>query len=365
MSELPRTFTASTEVVLSAPDKMMIQLCDYFAEFGEVTANGSCRRIQTSFGTADLEACEACLRINAAGKDEVALAYVKLALSEHLLNFSEVAPEIVWQGDGAAGSPLPYFREMRVERVADLTPHMRRLTLSGHDLARFASGGLHVRLLIPRNSDATPVWPVMGADGRPRWPEGEDRHDVRIYTLRRVDVARGEVDIDFVMHAGDAMPGAQFAAKAKSGDIVGMTGPGGGSARAADWCLLAGDETAIPAIARILEELPQTTHAVVRIQVADGGEVQPLHTAARLDLEWVFRNSRSAGQASTLAQAVREIVWPDNGRSVFAWAGCEYKDFLAIRKYLRQEKGLTRDEHLVVAYWRSGFAGAEARKDTR
>src|SRR5690606_29428127 len=99
------------------------------------------------------------------GKDETALAYVKLSLAEHLLNFADEPPQIVWLGDGAAGAPLPYFREMRVERAVNITPCMRRLTLSGSNLARFSAGGLHVRLLIPRDRDAKPVWPVMGADG--------------------------------------------------------------------------------------------------------------------------------------------------------------------------------------------------------
>lgn len=352
MSELPRTFTASAEILVSTPDRLMTRLCEYFAEFGEVTERGRCRRIETSFGTADLEACGTCLRICAAGRDEVALAYVKLALAQHVLNFSDEPPQIVWQGDGAAGAPLPYFREMRVERVEDLTPRMRRLTLSGAHLDRFASGGLHVRLIVPRDKTVAPVWPVMGADGRPKWPGGEDRHDVRIYTLRRVDAVRGEVDIDFVMHPGGDFPGAGFAAGARPGDIVGMTGPGGGSARPADWCLLAGDESALPAIARILEELPADCEAVVRVEVADPNEAQALRTEARLDLQWLLRDGHPAGQAGLLPEALRALNWPDADRSIFAWVGCEYNDYLDIRKYLREDRKLTRDQHLAVAYWR-------------
>lgn len=360
MSEMPRIFTATAEIVLPSPREAMQALCTRFREFGAVSGRGRCRRIETGFGTADVEDCGRCLKICAAGRDEVALAYVKLAMAEHLLDLSGDAPSIVWQGDGMAGAPLPYFREMRVKRVRDLTPHMRRLTLGGTDLGRFATGGMHVRLLLPQRRDEAPQWPVMGEDGRPRWPAGEDRPQVRLYTLRRVDAQAGEVDIDFVIHGADVSPGARFAAEAMPGDIVGMTGPGGGDIPKADWVLLLGDETALPAIARILENLPGETHAVVRIEVADASEQQELESRASLDLCWLHRDGTAS--ANLLPAALAGIDWPGDGRSVFAWAGCEFEDFLAIRRHLRRERGLTRENHLAVAYWRRGFAGDDARK---
>jgi len=364
MAEMPRTFTASAEVRLAAPEPVMLRLCARFREFGDVTVDGACSRIETGFGVAGLEACKGCLRISAQGRDEVALAYVKLALAEHLLSL-EIGdrPEIVWQGDGAAGSLLPYFREMRVVRAADITPRMRRITLAGRDLERFASGGLHVRLLLPRNRDVPPAWPTMGADGRPCWPDAPERPDIRIYTIRAIDVSRGEIDIDFVMHEGDDMPGARFAAEARPGDVIGMTGPGGGSAAAADWYLLAGDETALPAIGRILEGLPRQAKAVVRIEVADEGERQDLRSVADVDLQWLFRNGAPAGTTEALAEAIRTVALPRDGRSIFVWTGCEHACFRRTRKYLREECGLARDEHLVVAYWRRGYSGDAARKE--
>jgi NADPH-dependent ferric siderophore reductase len=365
MAEMPRFLTASAEIALSSPEEIMLKLCAHFREHGDVTVEGKCGRIETGFGTAGFEACERCLKVFAEGEDDTALAYVKLAVAEHLLHFAAAdKPTIRWQGDGVAGQPLPYFREMRVVRTVDVTPHVRRLTLAGNDLRRFASGGIHVRLLLPRSKEAPPAWPVTGEDGRPSWPGGHDRPHVRIYTLRRVDAERGEVDIDFVIHEGDAMPGARFGAEARPGDVIGMTGPGGGSAGQADWYLFAGDETALPAIARILEELPATAHAVVRIEVADMREEQPLTTSASLDLRWLHRNGRDAGRADLLPQAVRDVKWPNDGRSVFGWAGCAHGDFRAIRSYFRQELKLAREEHLAVAYWRPGFDGDDARRES-
>ncbi len=202
----------------------------------------------------------------------------------------------------------------------------------------------------------------MGADGRPCWPDAPERPDIRIYTIRAIDVSPGEIDIDFVMHEGDDMPGARFAAEARPGDVIGMTGPGGGSAAAADWYLLAGDETALPAIGRILEGLPRQAKAVVRIEVADEGERQDLRSVADVDLQWLFRNGAPAGTTEALAEAIRTVALPRDGRSIFVWTGCEHACFRRTRKYLREECGLARDEHLVVAYWRRGYSGDAARK---
>lgn len=356
MSEIPRLLTAVAEVSLASPGHVMRGLCARFSEFGAVTGRGRCRRIETGFGTADVEDCGKCLRICAAGKDEVALAYVKLAMAEHLLSITgDDAPSIVWRGDGMAGSLLPYFREMRVAYVANVTPRMRRLTLTGDNLHRFESDGLHVRLLFPKAGIGAQRWPVMGEDGRPILPPGEGRPDVRIYTLRRVDPAAGEVDIDFVIHKGN-YPGTRFAIDAKVGDIVGMTGPGGGPIPEANWCLLLGDETALPAIARMIEQLPPQTQIVARIEVVSEDEVQNLRHPG-LDLQWLVRGANSE---SSLQSALARIDWPADDRSVFAWAGCEYRDFQAIRSHFRNERKLTREQHLAVAYWRRGHVGDDA-----
>jgi NADPH-dependent ferric siderophore reductase len=363
MAEMPRLLKASAEIALAAPDDVMRRLCAHFAEHGHAHVEGRCARIDTGFGMAAMEACGTCLKVFAEGRDDTSLAYVKLAVAEHLLHLAAAdRPRIAWRGDGAAGAPLPYFREMRVVGAVDIGPHMRRLTLAGDDLGRFATGGLHVRLLIPRDRAIVPAWPVTGEDGRPSWPS-EGRPDVRIYTIRRIDFLRGEIDIDFVLHGGVGMPGARFAAAARPGDRVGMTGPGGGSIGEAQWYLLAGDETALPAIARIVEELPAGRHATVRIEVGDARDEQPLRSAATLDVRWLHRRGSEAGTTCLLEDAVRDVAWPEASVPAFVWAGCEYASFRAIRSHLRRDRNLSRDRHLVVAYWRRGASGDDARKE--
>jgi NADPH-dependent ferric siderophore reductase len=348
---------AATRIVLASPQAIMQQLCEHFVEHCEVTEVGGRARFDAAFGSALLECDGDSLCVEAFGFDDSTLTFVKMAVAEHVLEFAAPeAPRIVWSGDGPSTGALPYFRELRVTGVRDVTPRMRRVSFAGDNLAGFTVGGLHVRVLFPPKG-RTPVWPVMGEDGRPVWAGGPDKLMARIYTIRRIDPAKGELDIDFVMHEGDKYPGAGFAAKAQAGDIVGMTGPGGGELPPVDWYLLAGDETALPAIGRILQELPATAHAVVRIEVQDAAEEQALTSAAALDLAWLHRGEAEAGTTALLENAVRAVDIPKDGRSIYAWAGCEHKTFRAIRKFLRGERGLTRSQHVIAAYWRRGFDG--------
>lgn len=361
MSDATHRFTASSSTPLSDPNELLLRLCAYFRDHADVTQTETSGRIDMPFGCAMLQAEGRCLKVTALGDDEAGLAFVKLAISEHVLSLAKPeCPCLEWHGDGAAGSPLPYFRTLTVLRRSLVTPRMARVTFKGDNLGRFASGGCHLRLFLPRDQARVPQWPVMGRDGRAVWPEGENSHDARVYTLRRIDVDVGEIDIDFVLHEGTGTPGARFASDAKPGHIIGITGPGGGVLPEAQWYLFAGDETALPAIARMLESLPAEAEATVLIEVADSAEEQVLASPARLHLRWLHRNGAPAGSASLLAAAVRNLR-PPEGCNVFLWAGAEHAAIAAIRSHWRNVLKLTRTQHLAVAYWRRGLSGDNAR----
>ena len=134
-----------------------------------------------------------------------------------------------------------------------------------------------------------------------------------------------------------------------------QVGPGGGDVIPADWYLLCGDETALPAIARIAENLPSSARASIVIEVADAAEQQEIASAAAIEVTWLYRDGAPAGSTDLLPQAVRGIALPDQG-TPFVFAGCEQAAARAIRKHLRSEKQLPKDRHLVAAYWRRGHA---------
>ncbi|WP_421929624.1 DUF2218 domain-containing protein [Neoaquamicrobium sediminum] len=354
---------AETTIAIASPLDVMARLRDHFVEHGAVSGSDECWSADFGIGTVEAAVGAQAMQFRVQASDETSLAFLQWGVTEHVGEFADgPVPDVVWQGGISAGAPLPYFREMRVARAAQVTPRMRRLTLAGDDLRRFSYGGLHMRLLLAPKKGINPVWPVMAADGRQAWPEGP-RPVNRVYTIRRIDVEAGEIDVDFVLHEGDAMPGATFAAEAAAGDVVGMTGPGGGELRDADWCVLAGDETALPAIGRMLEEMPAGRKVVAMIEIADDAERQPLTSRADLDLRWLSREGRPAGTTTLLADAVKSLALPQDGRSVFIWAGCEHAAAREIRTYLRKECDLPRGSSLIAAYWRRGKSGEVEDRD--
>lgn len=362
MSATPNVLSSSAAVKLLAPGVMLDKLCNVFAEHAHVERDDLEGRIQTPYGKAHLTIVGDVLSLDVEADDETSLAYVRMVLADNILDIAgNEKPQLSWVGDGLTSSELPYFREMRVVSAQDLTPHMRRIRLSGENLARFAIGGLHIRLLFVPEGRA-PKWPTMGRDGRPVWAGGEDALIARVYTIRNIDVDRGEVDIDMVVHPGENTPGATWALNAKSGDIVGMTGPGGGGILAAPEQLLIGDETALPAIGRILQNLHAQTKAMVILEVDGPDDRQPLQSPAQVDVRWIYRHGTPAGTTGKLADIVEELDASALSADTFVWAGCEFNDFKRIRAHLRKKLKHDREKHHVVAYWRRGFDGDNARR---
>ncbi|RZJ06521.1 MAG: siderophore-interacting protein, partial [Haliea sp.] len=148
-------------------------------------------------------------------------------------------------------------RTLDVLRCERLTPHMVRITLGGADLAGFSSPGFddHVKLFFPDPVTGVLTLPDMHADA-PRPDEDAPRPLARDYTPRHHDAAAGTLAIDFALH--EAGPATQWALQAQPGQTLTMGGPRGSFIlpTAFDWHLLVGDDTALPAIARRLAELP-------------------------------------------------------------------------------------------------------------
>lgn len=343
---------ATAKVALADPVTMLGKLCDHFAEHGEVTTAEGFGRLQGRFGAIDLHVEASALRVRVVCPEPDYLFIVKASVAEHIAEFAEgEPPELIWSGDGSDVTEIPHFHEMTVRGSRQVTPRMRRVTLAG-DVVRLERGGLHVRVLIPPRG-REPVWPSLSPDGRIVWPKGADELTGRVYTIRSIDRERGEVDIDVVLH--DDSAGSVWARTAQPGDPAGLMGPGGGEIEPADWYLLAGDETALPVIARFAESLPTTARATIRIEVADASEQQPIVSAAALDLAWLHRDGAEPGTTDLLEQAIRAVDWPQTALP-YVLVGCEHKAARAIRTYLRKERGLAKDRHLAAAYWRRGHA---------
>lgn len=247
---------------------------------------------------------------------------------------------------------IPECTVLRVIHARQITPHMRRVTFSGKQLSAFATDEhLHVRLLLPPTGARRDGWLPERANGRAALRDNQIESIWRKYTVRRVDAAAGQLDIDFVLHA-DGGPGASWAEQARAGDTLGILGPGGRGIERADWYLLAGDESALPAIARMLEQLPDTAQGQILLEVAGPQEEQLLTVPPDMTLRWLHRHGIAPGRDTRLQEEVERIAIPDDGRALFVWAAAEIAATRAIGRHLRNVAKLKKEQMRVVPYWR-------------
>jgi NADPH-dependent ferric siderophore reductase len=233
-------------------------------------------------------------------------------------------------------------RQLAVESVEKISPNMVRVTLSGEELAGFASLGFddHVKLLFP----------VSGAEAA----NGEPQLAGRNYTPRRYDPAAGTLVIDFALH--DAGPATRWAEQTRPGQSLTVGGPRGSFVIPTnyDWHLLAGDDTALPAIARRLEELPAGALVVVVVEVDSPADALTFETGADASVHWVYRNGAEAGTPDLMSQALRTVELPTG--DYFAWVACESTAAKALRTQLLTEHGAKAQWTRAAGYWRRGVA---------
>ncbi|GGC75147.1 siderophore-interacting protein [Undibacterium terreum] len=245
------------------------------------------------------------------------------------------------------------MRLLTVLRTEHLTPHMLRITLSGDDLDGFVSAAHddHVKLFFPAPGSDQPTLPTLGQQGVVA-DENMQKPIARNYTPRRYDAVRKELDIDFMLH-GDG-PASLWAARAKPGMTLGVGGPRGSMVvpNDFDWYLLIGDQTALPAIARRLEELPAHAQVIAVIAVADAGEKIALSSDAQTRLIWLDQSTSSADTSDLFVSALKDLELPAGDG--YAWVAAELNSAQTVRKYLLQERGLDKHQVHAASYWRNG-----------
>jgi NADPH-dependent ferric siderophore reductase len=300
----------------------------------------------------------------------------------------------------------PSYRPFRatVKRVVTTSPSFRRVTFTGPDFATFGTDGHDQRVKI--------VFPVDGGFGGVQWDDeqliasgswyqewralpDDQRAPFRTYTIRAVRAEAREVDIDFVVH-GDGGPAARWILAAQEGDDVVIVGPDAQSVNSMvglDWrpgeatsYLLAGDETAAPAICSILESLPAGTRAAAFIEVPHERDAPAITVAAEVDLQWIARDAGPlrlddavrdwlGTNAATIAPALSdrtqvlddidvdvEMLWdsPEAARGQFyAWLAGESAVIKSLRRLLVSETGIDRTRVAFMGYWRLGKSEAQ------
>jgi len=229
--------------------------------------------------------------------------------------------------------------------VRHLTPRMVRVTFAGDGLAAFAWNGpaAHIKLIF--SGEELPA--AAGSQ------ETAARPVMRTYTPRRFDAGARELDVDMVIH-GEG-PASAWASRASVGERLTIAGPGRNYQvdGAADWYLLAGDDTAIPAISTILEVLPPKLRALVLLEVVDASEEQALDArGAATQVRWLHRGPDPADAGRKLEAAVRGLELPPGNGAVYV--ACESDAMRRIRRHLLHERQLPRTQLVTHGYWRRG-----------
>ncbi len=228
--------------------------------------------------------------------------------------------------------PAPYrFTVLAKQQV---TPRMLRVTLGGEGMQRFPSdqASAYVKLLLPVPNQERPL--------------------LRTYTVRaqREDA----IDIDFALHGeGGGGPASAWAMDCQAGDTLEVAGPGPKKQvdPAADWILMVGDMTALPAISVNLEQLPPHARGRAIIEIPHETDRQALPAPDGFAIDWVV--NPCPGLATPLLDAVEALDWPDDAtRSI--WAACEFTSMRALRAHFRDLRGVTREQMYISSYWKQG-----------
>ncbi|MER5259359.1 siderophore-interacting protein [Streptomyces sp. NPDC002855] len=261
-------------------------------------------------------------------------------------------------------SPYHFF-DVHVLRTEYVTPSMIRVALGGADLARMASAGRdqRIKVFLPHPGQDAPVLPdTTGGDAADWYADWcaldpDVRGIMRTYTTRELRRDPDELIVDFAVHGATPSPSdgpaTSWARSAGPGARIGVLAPiedenGAYDFRPpqdTDWVLLTADESALPAVAAILETLPPATPTRVWIEVHDLADQQELPTKADAEITWLT-------QEGSTPSAIRAAELPSG--TPYAWVTGESATVKAVRRHLVSDRAFDRKRISFSGYWRKG-----------
>ncbi len=227
---------------------------------------------------------------------------------------------------------MPGSYDLTVVTNDQLTPHMRRIVLHGEALSTF-----------PADQESGYVKGAFELHGNPV---------MRSYTIRRFDARAQTLVLDFVDH-GDSGPASAWASRARPGDPLTVRGPGEKKLvdPAADWYLLAGDLSAVPAISVNLEQLRADARGYALLEVPSADDIQQLEAPSGIDVQWLVNDDASAPNRLLIEQ-LRRVAWLPG--TPYPWFAGEFDGMREARRYLRDERGIDRRAMYLSCYWKLG-----------
>lgn len=243
------------------------------------------------------------------------------------------------------------FRHINVNQIKQLSPSLLRIEFTGEDLADFVSEGFddHMKVFFPDPKTGEFPKPYLSAEGL-KFEDGIT-HITRDYTPRKFSNENQKLTIDFVIH--DAGPATEWAQQAHIGDPLLIGGPRGSMIipMVYEHYYLIGDETALPAIARRLEELPEDVEATIWIEVDSEIDQIELTSKAKINAHWLYRNGQKAGNSNLFLSALENLTIPEN---LFIWIATEAHVARKIRRVFINSYKINKEFIKAAGYWQSG-----------
>ncbi|WP_297339142.1 siderophore-interacting protein [Pseudophaeobacter sp.] len=296
-----------------------------------------------SFGQYRFEPAEGGIhiRISAALPDR--LFMLKDSFSETLSQLlPEAAKDLRWSDSATLPNRPPNLHFTRVVSVTPVGTAFLRVRIQADDLSSFQDDAIHFRLLLPAPDCTEPEWPSLAENGATVWPKGEKALHRPAYTTRWIDRQAGLLDFDVFLHDGGRV--TNWVRGASIGDLLVIAGPGGGGIPESSKICIFADETAFPAVARILEALPANSTGQVTLIAAQGDDCgYPITAPAGVKLTWLTREEAQDVPHQALA-AHREC--PDH----FLWLASEKSDVTPVREALKTDKPAPGTSY-IAAYW--------------
>lgn len=256
----------------------------------------------------------------------------------------EPTPQLVWPNVPEMCSCPPNFNFAKTVSVTPVGTSFLRVRVAADNLSRFTPDVLHFRVVLPAAGDSNPTWPSIGANGQTEWPKGDKALHRPVYTIRGIDVEAGWLEFDaFVHEGGRVTEWAQSLRADHAEQVIGLSGPAGRGVPTASDILLAGDETAFPAIARIMAgtDRPKTGEVFLYSDVQDYDfEVPAGYTLHRV--------SPSHGAEHFVERFTKTPRSDDS----FVWFGGEKSMTQTLRAHFHDTCGVSKDASYISAYWR-------------
>jgi len=326
----------------ATPKDLLARIQDHVEEY-DLPSKRAANRLDVEYGKSRVSYAvgDTGFSVGITAKDSGQVYQTREAVN-YLLDhvFPQASQEMTWSGEEISSTNPPNFQICHVLSVSRVSANFLRVVLKCEDVTRLSSGAIHFSLLIPPEGQPV-VWPTLNDRKRTVWPTGDEKLHRAVYTFVDFDLAANSFSFDIYEHAGGHT--TRWAQSALPGKVVGITGPGGGEFPVSDKLLMAGDETALPAIRRILACAPKHTIGLALIEVGDPSEIIPFACPEGVQIDWVVR-TKDNGLWTKLSQ-IRHVP-----KGTFVWVAAE-REIVRKAKDAFLEMGIDKAASYFSRYW--------------